>query len=158
MVQQIKITQTSNADMNIGVPKTQTAVQWLLEIFWGNEGMLTTKQLEQAKEMEKEQIIDAFDTGTMDDNLIGNEYYNETYNKQTMANQTAVDWLVNNLPQRFKNIMLITGDKIIEQAKQMEKQQRVTDYNAGYTDAQCNHVNDAENYANECDYINHKEL
>ena len=40
-----------------------------------------------------------------------------------MAQQTAVDWLVNNLPQRFKNIMLITGDKIIEQAKQMEKEQ-----------------------------------
>jgi hypothetical protein len=40
-----------------------------------------------------------------------------------MAQQTAVDWLVNNLPQRFKNIMLITGDKIIEQAKAMEKEQ-----------------------------------
>jgi len=40
-----------------------------------------------------------------------------------MAQQTAVEWLVNNLPQRFKNIMLITGDKIIEQAKQMEKEQ-----------------------------------
>ena len=56
----------------------QTAVEWLLEIFWGNEGMLTTKQLEEAKEM--------------------------------------------------------------------EKQQRIRDYNIGYQDAQCNHINDAENY------------
>ena len=59
----------------------QTAVEWLLEIFWGNEGMLTTKQLEEAKEM--------------------------------------------------------------------EKQQRITDYNIGYEDAQCNHINDAENYVYE---------
>lgn len=33
----------------------------------------------QAKVMEKQQIIDAFDTSTIDDNLIGNEYYNNTY-------------------------------------------------------------------------------
>jgi hypothetical protein len=30
--------------------------------------------------------------------------------------------------------------------------QRIKDYNAGYTDAQCNHVNDAENYVNESEY------
>ena len=44
-------------------------------------------------------------------------------------------------------------DKILEQAKQMEKEQRIKDYNAGYTDAQCNHINDAENYANEQNYL-----
>ena len=43
-------------------------------------------------------------------------------------------------------------DKILEQAKQMEKEQRIKDYNAGYTDAQCNHINDAENYINESIY------
>ena len=42
---------------------TQTAVQWLEEIFWGNEGMLTSKHLEQAKAMEKEQIMKAFSYG-----------------------------------------------------------------------------------------------
>jgi hypothetical protein len=36
---------------------------------------------EQAKAMEKEQIEDAFDTGTIDEDRIGKEYYNETYNK-----------------------------------------------------------------------------
>jgi hypothetical protein len=35
----------------------------------------------------------------------------------------------------------------------MEKEQRIKDYNAGYTDGQCNHINDAENYANEQEYL-----
>lgn len=37
--------------------------------------------------------------------------------------QTAIEWLVDNLPQRFKNAMLISSKEIIEQAKQMEKEQ-----------------------------------
>ena len=45
-----------------------------------------------------------------------------------MAQQTAVEWLVDNLPQRFKNIMLLTGEKIIEQAKAMEKEQMLNFY------------------------------
>ena len=39
---------------------------------------------------------------------------------------------------------------------QIYKEQRIKDYNAGYTDAQCNHVNDAENYANEIEYLKAK--
>ena len=31
--------------------------------------------------LEKEQIIDAFDNGCINQDLIGKEYYNETYNK-----------------------------------------------------------------------------
>ena len=59
-----------------------------------------------------------------------------------MAQQTAVDWLV-------KELKLQGYDYTVEQAKQMEKQQRITDYNIGYQDAQCNHINDAENYVYE---------
>ena len=33
----------------------KTAVEWLIEQFYNNEGMMTTKQLMKAKEMEKEQ-------------------------------------------------------------------------------------------------------
>ena len=44
--------------------------------------------------------------------------------------------------------------EVVRQAKAMEKEQRIKDYNAGYDDAQCNHINDAENYTNESDYIN----
>ena len=41
--------------------------------------------LQQAKQMEKEQIVKAFDDGCEDENRIGIEYYQETYeniNKQ----------------------------------------------------------------------------
>jgi flagellar biosynthesis/type III secretory pathway protein FliH len=36
--------------------KQQTAVEWLIEQFWNNEGMLTSKKLEKALEMEKDQM------------------------------------------------------------------------------------------------------
>ncbi len=36
--------------------------------------------LEIAKEMEKNQIIQAFDIGTIDVDIIGKEYYNKIYN------------------------------------------------------------------------------
>jgi coenzyme F420-reducing hydrogenase gamma subunit len=39
--------------------KKQTAVEWLIEQFWNNEGMLTSKKLEKALEMEKEQTEQA---------------------------------------------------------------------------------------------------
>ena len=74
-----------------------------------------------------------------------------------MAQQTAVEWLVENL-HLHNDVYFVTKDKrkTIEQAKEMEKKQRIKDYNAGYTDAQCNHVNDAENYVNEQEYLNNK--
>lgn len=34
-----------------------------------------------------------------------------------------------------------------------EKEQRVMDYNAGHTDGLCNHINDADNYINEQNYL-----
>jgi len=62
----------------------QTAVEWLIEQFWNNEGMLTSKKLEKALEMEKEQIAEAFTKGNQLDVYDGTEtsgekYYNETY-------------------------------------------------------------------------------
>ena len=69
----------------------QTAVEWLVEemilrlsiriknTFDGND------LLKQAKEMEKEQIIDAFDEGNPNGFIIkcGEQYYNETYKNET---------------------------------------------------------------------------
>jgi len=55
MAQQIKITQTSNADMNIGVTKNMTAVEWLAEQMLHPESF--NPYIEQAKAMEKEQMI-----------------------------------------------------------------------------------------------------
>jgi len=67
-----------------------------------------------------------------------------------MAQQTAVEWLYKLSKQREL-------DKFdLEQAKAMEKEQRIKDYNVGYDDAQCNHINDADNYANEIEYLNDK--
>ena len=85
-----------------------------------------------------------------------------------MAQQTAVEWLIEQLIKLDKEldgrrksddstVIKINPTKIYEQAKQMEKEQRIQDYNVGYTDAQCNHINDAENYVNEINYINSKE-
>jgi hypothetical protein len=70
--------------------KQQTAVEWLIEQFWNNEGMLTTKKLQKAKEIEKAQIAQAYDdgvadeciyatTGSIDFEKTGEEYYNENY-------------------------------------------------------------------------------
>jgi len=90
MAQQIKITQTSNADMNIGVPKNLTAVEWLQAEFnkWA-EGRVFIPQniLEKAKELEKQQIIKAHKLGfyyNLPDPIVeknSEKYYNETYNK-----------------------------------------------------------------------------
>ena len=59
----------------------QTAVRWLQGQYYESEGKLTRKDFEQAKAMEKEQIIDAYESEQI---FIWNaeEYYNETYNKQ----------------------------------------------------------------------------
>jgi predicted phosphatase len=75
-----------------------------------------------------------------------------------MQQQTAVDWLENELSKYdiHKPISLSNWDtlkQLVAQAKAMEKEQRIKDYNVGYDDAQCNHINDAENYVNEIDYL-----
>ncbi len=41
----------------------QTAVETLIEIYYGNECQLTIKDLEQAKAMEKEQLSDQYYQG-----------------------------------------------------------------------------------------------
>jgi len=56
-----------------------TAVEWLME------NLHTAKDpFKQAKEMEKQQIIDAWDNGCEDDGIIDNaeQYYNETFKSE----------------------------------------------------------------------------
>ena len=71
-----------------------------------------------------------------------------------MKQQTPVDWLIQIVSTPLFNI----PQDVIDKAKLMEREQRMKDYgagyNAGYQDAQCNHINDAENYVNEQDYLN----
>ena len=67
--------------------------------------------------------------------------------------KTVVDFLIENL-HLHNAVYCVTKDKrkIIEQAREMEEEQRIMDYNAGHTDGLCNHINDADNYINEQKY------
>lgn len=65
--------------------KIMTALDWFVKEIQTrliNHGEVNYVELaKQAKAMEKEQIINAFDNGCINEDLIGKEYYNETYNK-----------------------------------------------------------------------------
>jgi hypothetical protein len=56
----------------------QTAVEWLYSE-WAKNGTIFLEDLEQAKEMEKQQIIDAYNNG---DNRSAELYYNETFKSE----------------------------------------------------------------------------
>ena len=62
----------------------QTAVEWLVEQICGDHTEQWQKEIEQAKAMEKEQIVNAYNdcewTGDHED---GEQYYNETYESNT---------------------------------------------------------------------------
>ncbi len=71
----------------MGSRMKQTAVEWLQEnlpsLFQDDSGHYQ-KLFQQAKAMEKEQIVDAFDSGQMEEAkqefwTKGYKYYNETY-------------------------------------------------------------------------------
>jgi hypothetical protein len=65
----------------------QTAVEWLMEKYNSRqvyEESIWDEEFEQAKQMEKEQIIEAYRVGVEEDVYnnplkTGQEYYNETY-------------------------------------------------------------------------------
>ena len=65
--------------------KDKTAVEWLVEQIRNNKFVKASEQIEvikQAKEMEKEQIIDAHENGFMCPPIdYGLDYYNKTYKK-----------------------------------------------------------------------------
>jgi hypothetical protein len=63
-----------------------TAIEWLednlnLNLYTEEDFKIKNEIFEQAKEIEKQQIIDAFDVACEDENRIGQEYYNQTFNK-----------------------------------------------------------------------------
>jgi hypothetical protein len=61
----------------------QTAVEFLYEALWeaGKDKFIWQIILQQAIEMEKEQIKDAFETGDFENTQVytAEQYYNETY-------------------------------------------------------------------------------
>ena len=73
--------------------KQQTSIQWLFEQFYNNEGMMTTKKLQIAEEMNRKEIAKAFDDGdynyhysrkTGNDFEDGEEYFNELYGAEEL--------------------------------------------------------------------------
>jgi hypothetical protein len=63
--------------------RQQTAVEFLIEMT-SKLGYISADIAEQAKEMEKQQIIDACDYGIkiyINDPITSEDYYNETFNK-----------------------------------------------------------------------------
>jgi hypothetical protein len=75
-------------------PKQLTAVEWLEEQFIKVNHLTENEWIElfnQAKEIEKQQIIDAYQQGGFNDAYFRNplskeQYYNETYNNETTNN------------------------------------------------------------------------
>ena len=59
----------------------QTAVEWLVNKLPQRMLNYLKEEIEQAKEMEKQQIIDAYDKNKMGRVNYGEQYYNEEYNK-----------------------------------------------------------------------------
>jgi hypothetical protein len=63
----------------------QTAVEFLVELLNNlndNFNLAFKDEIEQAKEMEKQKIIDAYETGDKYKlEVPGQQYYNETFNK-----------------------------------------------------------------------------
>jgi hypothetical protein len=67
----------------------QTAVEWLVEKLYGDNQIfgVSVDLLNQALEMEKEQIVEAYNQGSLDTykkepkNGQGTKYYNETFKK-----------------------------------------------------------------------------
>lgn len=69
---------------------------------------------------------------------------------------TAVSWLKEKIKETYEKegkLPLAYTLYLVEQAKEIERKQRIKDYNVGYLDAKCNHVQDAENYLNEITYM-----
>lgn len=73
------------AQQNRNNMKQQTAVEFLLENIHLLHSLKWNDVIEQAKQMEKEQIVAAYQQGTLDGYELkygdGNQYYNETYEK-----------------------------------------------------------------------------
>lgn len=64
--------------------------------------------------------------------------------------QTAVEWIKKVLEDfgdpKACRIEWNVLDEVFKQAKKIEEDQRITDYNVGYADATCRYPNDSINY------------
>lgn len=83
------LTEVMNADAKDGLYKQQTAVEWLaIQLYekmnMSGDGNVFDEIVSQAKQMEKEQIINAWASGVVSKNdMTAEQYYNETYEGNT---------------------------------------------------------------------------
>ena len=59
--------------------KKQTAVQWLVEQICGDHTSEWQEQIDQAKQLEKQQLIETFNEGALDGLQLGEQYFKEVY-------------------------------------------------------------------------------
>lgn len=57
----------------------QTAVEWLVEQIFADHTSEWQKQIDQAKELEKQQIIETYNQGALDGLQLGEQYYNYVF-------------------------------------------------------------------------------
>ena len=71
--------------------KKETAVEWLLKELKNYDSKmieLFDKEIKQAKEMEKQQIIDAYNTGYVDGQIFAHTYKNRRKDAEEYYNET----------------------------------------------------------------------
>lgn len=71
-----------------------------------------------------------------------------------MAQQTAISWLMENIPQRFANAFMNECVDVIEQAKQMEREQIIRARQDGLDNGFSNGSWDSNLYYNETYHSN----
>lgn len=65
----------------------QTAIDWLIDVLSKNFGIaISDNIIEQAKELEKQQVIEAFNEGALDGLQLGEQYYNFVFKKWHATN------------------------------------------------------------------------
>jgi len=68
-----------------------------------------------------------------------------------MKQQTPVERLADYVRSRYDTTEIFKN--LVSNLLDKEVKQRIEDYNAGHADGLCNHINDAENYINEQNYL-----
>ena len=68
-----------------------------------------------------------------------------------MKQQTPIERLADHVKSRYDTTEIFKN--LVDNLLHKERLQRIEDYNAGHADGLCNHINDAENYINEQNYL-----
>jgi hypothetical protein len=136
----------------------QTAVEWLQQaledtILTHEQIMQTIGLFEQAKDIDAERAYDIYEKWFWDNlpsksSSEGKLSQKEFYNRYFKMKQTAVEWLIGQLYAPCRGI----PSHIIEQAKEMEKEQMIDWYATGQADT----VNMYEQHLNKTFKTNEK--